>query len=217
MTGKVSREHWIVPVCGLTQADPDGLVQAIAHPDGTVNLHLTCGDSQVMVRLDISRAAQISTGIWEAAGVAQQLTGHLGELPPQPPHVPEDQPAIWRSHPHRKALPRDRSPRTRRRPARVNNDATRDIKRTIGWRIQRIRNAQKKSLRVIAGLAGMGRSTLHRIEHGQRDVTLSEIVALADALQIAPSTLISLPILVPGNGHTDTATKALRPAPREAG
>jgi transcriptional regulator with XRE-family HTH domain len=54
----------------------------------------------------------------------------------------------------------------------------------------------------------MGKSTLHRIEQGQRDLTLSEIVALANALKIDPSTLIRLPILAPTNGPTDTATRA---------
>lgn len=77
----------------------------------------------------------------------------------------------------------------------MNNGAAMDAKRIIGWRIQRIRAARNKSLRVIAGLAGMGKSTLHRIENGQRDVTLSEIVALSSALEVAPSKLIVLPIL----------------------
>ncbi|MGH3721312.1 MAG: helix-turn-helix domain-containing protein, partial [Pseudonocardiaceae bacterium] len=71
-----------------------------------------------------------------------------------------------------------------------------------------IRNAQDKSLRVIAGLAGMNKSTLHSIEHGQRDVTLSEIVALANALGINPLKLIRLPILTPANGHTDATDYA---------
>jgi hypothetical protein len=43
----------------------------------------------------------------------------------------------------------------------------------------------------------MSYSTLHRIEHGQRELTVSEIVALASALEIPPSTLIRLPILAP--------------------
>ncbi|MGH4001476.1 MAG: hypothetical protein ACRDTJ_28900, partial [Pseudonocardiaceae bacterium] len=38
VTGDVSREHWIVPVHGLTCTDPDGIVQAIARRDGTVRL-----------------------------------------------------------------------------------------------------------------------------------------------------------------------------------
>ena len=67
--------------------------------------------------------------------------------------------------------------------------------RTIGLRIHRIRKRQDKSLRVIAGLAGMGKSTLHRIEHGHRELTLSEVMALARALEIPPSQLIGLPIL----------------------
>ena len=50
-----------------------------------------------------------------------------------------------------------------------------DDARLIGWRLQRIRDDRNKSLRVIAGLAGMSYSTLHRIEHGRRVVTLSEI------------------------------------------
>jgi hypothetical protein len=36
----------------------------------------------------------------------------------------------------------------------------------------------------------MSKSTLHRIEHGRRELALSEIVALAGALEIAPRRLI---------------------------
>ena len=83
--------------------------------------------------------------------------------------------------------------------------------RTIGRRIRRIRKARDKSLRVVAGLAGaMSSSTLHRIEHGQRAVTLCEIVALAGALQVPPSELTRLPVPAPANGHTDSTTEALR-------
>jgi hypothetical protein len=89
----------------------------------------------------------------------------------------------------------------------VNNGAAMDVTRMIGWRI---RNAPDKPLRVIAGL---GRSTLHRIEHRQRDVTRSEIVALSSALEIASSKLIILPILAHTNEHTDAAKRALRPDP----
>jgi hypothetical protein len=67
VTGDVSREHWIVPVHGLTCTDPDGAVQAIARRDGTVILDLICGDSRITGWLDVSRAARLSTGIWEAA------------------------------------------------------------------------------------------------------------------------------------------------------
>jgi len=82
--------------------------------------------------------------------------------------------------------------------------------RTIGWRLRQIRDSRGKSLRVIAELAAMSSSTLHRIEHGQRGVTLSEIVALANALEIAPSELTRLSLPAPANGHTDSTTEAVR-------
>jgi hypothetical protein len=56
----------------------------------------------------------------------------------------------------------------------------------------------------------MSSSTLHRIEHGQRTVTLTEIVALANALEIAPSELTRLPVPAPANGHTDSTTEVVR-------
>lgn len=86
--------------------------------------------------------------------------------------------------------------------------------RTIGARLRQIRRARDKSLRVIAGLAGMSATHLWRIEHGERALDLSEIATLADALQIAPSELIKLPIPAPANGHTDSAIKAVRRALR---
>jgi Helix-turn-helix domain len=185
VSGDISREHWGVPVQGLTLADPDGIVRMVACRDGSVTLHLTCSGTQGSVRLDISRAAQLSTGIWEAAG-ASQLQERLGDdrPPPQPPCTPTgsgDSPVAWRSHPHRGVPPRSSSPGRRRGQAPRNEGAAVDAEeaRTIGWRLRRIRQARGKSLRVIAGLAGMSTSSLHRIEHGQRAVTLSEIVALA--------------------------------------
>lgn len=191
MTGDLRREHWIVPVHGMTPTDPDGTVQATAHRDGTVVLHLTCGDCQAKVRLDVCRAAQLSTGIWEATSAAQRLTGYLGDdqpPPSPPPNRSGDLPEACRAH-HRSAPPRDRSPKPRRRPPSRNTGAAMDPTRAIGLRIRRIREARDKSLRIISGLAGMSSSTLHRIEHGQREQTLSEIVALANALEIAPAKL----------------------------
>ncbi|MGH3832367.1 MAG: helix-turn-helix domain-containing protein [Pseudonocardiaceae bacterium] len=220
VTGDVSREHWTVPMHGLTCADSDGIVQAIAHRDGTVILDLTCGDSRITGWLDVSRAAQLSTGIWEAAGASQQLTWYLGDdHPPLAPHGSEVRPVVRRSPLHRNTPHQYSSPMPRRRLKPVNQAAATDADdtRTIGQRIRRIRNARDRSLRVIAGLAGMSKSTLHSIEHGQRDVTLSEIVALAKALEIAPSKLIRLPSLAPASRHTDAATRTAQPSSREAG
>jgi transcriptional regulator with XRE-family HTH domain len=85
--------------------------------------------------------------------------------------------------------------------------------RTIGARLRQIRNSRKKSLRVIAGLAGMSKSHLSEVERGERALdSISEIVALANALQIAPSELMRLPVPAPANGETDSTVEAVRRA-----
>jgi transcriptional regulator with XRE-family HTH domain len=83
--------------------------------------------------------------------------------------------------------------------------------RTIGWRLRRLRKDRRKSLEVIAGLAGMSAPTLSRIETGKQALdSLRQIVGLAEALQIAPSELMRLPVPAPANGHTDAATESVR-------
>lgn len=85
--------------------------------------------------------------------------------------------------------------------------------RTIGARLLQIRTVRRKSLRVVAGLAGMGKSKLSQIERGEVALdSLSDIAALANALQVAPSELIRLPLPAPANGTTDSATRAVRAA-----
>jgi transcriptional regulator with XRE-family HTH domain len=84
--------------------------------------------------------------------------------------------------------------------------------RTIGWALWRVRDDRGKSLRVVAGLAGMSKDTLQRIETGERSPTLAELVALADALQISVSELTRLPVPAPANGHTDSSMEAIRRA-----
>ncbi len=175
-------------------SDPDGVVQALARRDGSVILRLICGDSRTTLRLDVCGAAQLSTRIWEAAGAAQQLTFPLGSGVQQ---------AARQARPHRSAPLRRSAPGLRSRPTTVTGSAALEATRITGLRIRRIRQAQGKSLQVIAGLAGMSTSTLHRVEHGQRELTLCEIVALARALEIAPAKLIRLPILAPTNGPSD--------------
>ncbi|MDQ3760870.1 MAG: helix-turn-helix domain-containing protein [Actinomycetota bacterium] len=88
-----------------------------------------------------------------------------------------------------------------------------DEARTIGRRVRRIRHSRGKSLVVIAGLAGMSKSELSRIERGERALdSRSKIVALANALQVAPSELIRVDVPAPGNGVTDVAVEAVRVA-----
>jgi transcriptional regulator with XRE-family HTH domain len=84
---------------------------------------------------------------------------------------------------------------------------------TMGRRVRQVRYTWGKSLRVIAELAGISKSHLSRIERGERALdSRSEVVALANALQIAPSDLTSMPVPAPGNGGTDVALEAVRVA-----
>lgn len=80
---------------------------------------------------------------------------------------------------------------------------------TIGARLRQIRKTRRKSLAVIAGLAGLAgisAPTLSRIETGKQALdSISQIVGLANALQIPPSELVRLPVPAPANGHTDSA------------
>lgn len=86
-----------------------------------------------------------------------------------------------------------------------------DDARTVGRRVRQVRSARGKSLRVVAGLAGISRSHLSRIERGERALdSFSELAALANALQIAPSELTRLPMPAPGNGGADSAVEAAR-------
>lgn len=83
--------------------------------------------------------------------------------------------------------------------------------RTIGRRVKQIRYARRKSLRVVAGLAGMSSNMLWRIERGERALdSLSEITALANALEVASSDLRALPFPAPGNGGIDVAIEGVR-------
>jgi transcriptional regulator with XRE-family HTH domain len=88
-----------------------------------------------------------------------------------------------------------------------------DEARTTGRRVRQVRHTRAKSLRVVAGLAGISKSHLSRIERGERALdSRAEIVALANALQIAPSDLTSMPVPAPANGGTDMALEVVRVA-----
>ena len=59
---------------------------------------------------------------------------------------------------------------------------------TSGQRLRMNLNAREKSLRVVAGLAGISKSRLSQIERGEVALdSRSETVALANALGISPS------------------------------
>jgi transcriptional regulator with XRE-family HTH domain len=64
----------------------------------------------------------------------------------------------------------------------------------IGARIREIRTWRRKSLSVIAGLAGISESYLSRVERGERPIDKRSLVeAIASALQVAPSELLAQP------------------------
>jgi transcriptional regulator with XRE-family HTH domain len=83
----------------------------------------------------------------------------------------------------------------------------------IGDRLRRIRRSRGKSLAVIAGLAGISTSHLSQLESGKRALDRqSLIVALANALQVAPSELMRFPVPAPANGETDSGVEGVRSA-----
>lgn len=85
--------------------------------------------------------------------------------------------------------------------------------RTIGRRLREIRYWRKKSLRVIAELAGISESYLSRLERGERPMDRrSTLEALAAALEVAPSELTGAHELISaeGMGEVHAAVVALR-------
>lgn len=84
---------------------------------------------------------------------------------------------------------------------------------TIGQRVRLLRRSRGKSLEVVAGLAGISPSYLSRLESGERSLDRrSLIVALANALQVSPMELTSMPVPAPGDGAADAAIDRVRGA-----
>ncbi|GLZ39850.1 helix-turn-helix transcriptional regulator [Actinokineospora sp. NBRC 105648] len=81
----------------------------------------------------------------------------------------------------------------------------------IGRRLRQIRNARGKSLAVVAGLAGISPSYLSRLESGHRALDRrSLIVALARALEVAPTEITNAALIAPGEADDDRALGAVR-------
>jgi transcriptional regulator with XRE-family HTH domain len=79
--------------------------------------------------------------------------------------------------------------------------------RTIGTRIREIRSWRRKSLTVVAGLAGISAGYLSRLERGERALDSRRLLfALADALQVAPSEITGQPY--PPSDHAEAAAHA---------
>ena len=89
-------------------------------------------------------------------------------------------------------------------------DGAEDV-RAIGRRLRQIRHARRKSLRVVAGLAGISASYLSRLESGQRALDRrSLIIALANALEVAPTELTEITLPASGEPGNDLAQDAIR-------
>jgi len=83
----------------------------------------------------------------------------------------------------------------------------------IGCKLRQIRQARGKSLAVIAGRAGISIGYLSRLEHGQRALDRrSLIVALANALEVAPTELSDLAAAPPGDSDHAVPVNAVRVA-----
>ncbi|MGZ3141707.1 helix-turn-helix domain-containing protein [Lentzea chajnantorensis] len=88
----------------------------------------------------------------------------------------------------------------------------------IGRRLRQVRHARRKSLAVVAGLAGISPSYLSRLESGARALDRrSLIVALADALEVAPSEITGPGVVSPGELDEDRSLNAVRLALLAAG
>ncbi|GAA2970707.1 helix-turn-helix domain-containing protein [Actinokineospora diospyrosa] len=81
----------------------------------------------------------------------------------------------------------------------------------IGRRLRQIRNARGKSLAVVAGLAGISPSYLSRLESGHRALDRrSLIMALARALDVAPTEITNVALAAPGEAEEDRSLGAVR-------
>jgi len=81
----------------------------------------------------------------------------------------------------------------------------------IGRRLRQIRHAQRKSLTVISGRAGISASYLSRLESGERALDRrSLILALANALEVAPSEITGTDMAATGHLAEDRSLQSVR-------
>ncbi|MEM7477064.1 MAG: helix-turn-helix transcriptional regulator [Planctomycetota bacterium] len=65
-------------------------------------------------------------------------------------------------------------------------------KQTLAQNLRRLRNATGLSQEELADRAGLHRTYISSVERAQRNVTLENIFALANALGVEPSELLAL-------------------------
>lgn len=71
------------------------------------------------------------------------------------------------------------------------DDAEKKLLADAGYRIRKTRAAQGLSLEQLARLTGISGPALSLIETGKRDPRLTTLKRIADALRVAPATLIA--------------------------
>ncbi|MGH8604697.1 MAG: helix-turn-helix domain-containing protein, partial [Gammaproteobacteria bacterium] len=93
------------------------------------------------------------------------------------------------------------------------------MSRQVGANVRRIRRSQGMSLDVLAGMSGLSKSFLSRVERGQRHLDRrSHLSAVAQALSCSISDLVGQPIPVVGSSQRSVidAVPQLRRALRAA-
>ena len=65
-----------------------------------------------------------------------------------------------------------------------------DPKKLVGMRIRELRLAKGLSQEALADEAGVHRTYMGSVERGERNISLDNIVRIARALRVAPSTLL---------------------------
>lgn len=90
-----------------------------------------------------------------------------------------------------------------------------DVRRgqTMGDRVREIRQSRGMSQAVLAGLAGLSEGYISLIETGKRQPDRRQTIeAIANALQVSPFEIATIPISASGDAKADAAVSAIRRA-----